>query len=314
MLTRREFTGQVGSCMAHLALVGLLTPRSALASWAPRRPVVAQEKFGRLEQIDASTWALISTPLTGDRTTLSNGGIVAGTNGVLAIEGFASQEGARWLAQRARELTGRWPTHVLSTHYHSDHIGGIAGYVDSSVAARPQFLVTPATRELTLAAQPADEARSEALRNSRALLGDESLDLGGRVMRISVMSGHTVSDLVVEDAERSIVFCGDLVWNAMVPNFVDAEPRALRSSAASLARGNGATYVPGHGGLAGPAAYATYVEMLDVLEAGARAAHGAGTSAKDAASAFRLPDSLGEWVLFSQSFFQRAFEAWYRVL
>ena len=46
----------------------------------------------------------------------------------------------------------------------------------------------------------------------------------------------------------------------------------------------------------------------------ARRAHEQGTSAADAAAAFTLPDSLGEWTLFNKQFFERAFEAWYRDL
>jgi len=316
MSDRRDFVRLTGGCMAHLALASALSPRSMLAAWAGRRgDVVAQEKFGRLERIDATTWALISTPLTGDRTTLSNGGIVAGRSGVLAIEGFVSPEGARWLALRARELTGRWPTHVVATHYHADHVNGIAGYVDPGGSSRPEFLVSPATRELALRPdQSADAARADALNSSRAVLDSEVLDLGDRLVYISNMRGHTASDLVVEDKDRAIVFCGDLVWNAMVPNYVDAEPRDLRFAVHALERSGSVTYVPGHGALAGNQEFARYSAMLDAIEAGARAAHSAGLSAQVAAESFRLPGSLGEWVLFNPSFFQRAFDAWYRVL
>ncbi len=302
--------------MAHLAIASALAPRSVRAAWAgPRGHVVAQEKFGRLERIDASTWALISTPLTGDRTTLSNGGIVAGRSGVLAIEGFVSPEGARWLALRARELTGRWPTHVVTTHYHADHVNGIAGYLDPDARTRPEFLASPRTRELALRPdQSADAARADALNSSRAVLDSDQLDLGDRVVHISNMSGHTASDLVIEDRDRAIVFCGDLVWNAMVPNYVDADPQALRSAVRGLERPGAVTYVPGHGALAKTPEFTTYALMLDAIEAGARAAHAAGRSAQEGAAAFGLPDSLGEWVLFNSSFFQRAFEAWYRVL
>ena len=41
--------------------------------------------------------------------TFSNGGLVAGRDGVLAVEGFASEEGSGWLAEEARRLTGRRP-------------------------------------------------------------------------------------------------------------------------------------------------------------------------------------------------------------
>jgi glyoxylase-like metal-dependent hydrolase (beta-lactamase superfamily II) len=46
----------------------------------------------------------------------------------LAIEGFNQPQGAEWLAGKARQLTGKWPTHVVLTHYHADHANGVAGY------------------------------------------------------------------------------------------------------------------------------------------------------------------------------------------
>ena len=70
-------------------------PHAARALWAnqPLGEVVAREPFGNLEKIADGVWAMISTPLNGDRTTLSNGGIIAGRNAVLAIEGFNQPAG-----------------------------------------------------------------------------------------------------------------------------------------------------------------------------------------------------------------------------
>jgi hypothetical protein len=116
-LTRRDFLAQSGSCAAHLALAAATMPRAARLLWAQSSydRVVAAEPFGNLEKVADGVWALISTPLSGDRTTLSNGGIIAGRNAVLAIEGFNQPQGAVWLAGKARELTGKWPTHVALT-------------------------------------------------------------------------------------------------------------------------------------------------------------------------------------------------------
>src|SRR5262245_6524165 len=120
--SRREFLAQSGSCAAHLALASLAMPPILRSRWASATVgrLVAQEKFARLEQIGPGVWALISTPLNKDFTTVSNGGIIAGKNGVLAIEGFMQPAGAAWLSTKAKELTGRLPTHVVVTHYHSD--------------------------------------------------------------------------------------------------------------------------------------------------------------------------------------------------
>ena len=316
-LSRREFLGHAGSCAAHLALAAAVLPASARALWAatPRGTLAAREPFGTLEKVADGVWALVSTPFGGDRTTLCNGGLVAGRDGVLAIEGFYQPAGAAWLAGKARELTGRWPTHVALTHYHADHVNGVAGYLGD--AGHPRVRATAATRDQAIARTlPADPSRTDALRDVVLLAPDESstLDLGGRAVRVIPRAGHTSSDLSLELDDPSVVFCGDLVWNAIFPNYVDAAPTRLRASARALRRDRQTVYVPGHGPLADAAALDRYYAMLDEVEAAARKAHAAGLTPADGAKAFSLPTSLGEWALFNPVFFERAFGAWYREL
>ena len=319
LIDRREFLARSGSCAAHLALAASFMPAAARAAWArPRGLVVAREPFGNLEKLTDGVWAMISTPLGGDRTTVSNGGIIAGRNAVLAIEGFQTPNGAQWLAGKAKELTGRWPTHVALTHYHSDHANGVAGYLTAS--DHPMVRSTARTRDLVIERNtPADPARAAAVQGATLLNGSDvsTLDLGGRTVRVVPRSGHTESDVSLELDDPSIVFCGDLLWNAMFPNFVDAMPSKLNASVHALRRERETLYVPGHGALAHAPEYDRYVAMLGEVEHAARAAHAAGTSATEAGNAFTLPASVGDWALFnpaSKAFYQRAFEAWYKEL
>jgi glyoxylase-like metal-dependent hydrolase (beta-lactamase superfamily II) len=316
-LSRRDFLAQSGSCAAHLALAAAVMPKAERMLWARHsyRPIVAAEPFGNLEKVSDGVWALISTPLSGDRTTLSNGGIITGRNAVLAIEGFNQPQGAAWLAGKARELTGKWPTHVALTHYHADHANGVAGYLGES--QHPSMRATDRTRALILERnRPADEARAAALRDAVILSPTDvaPLDLGGRTVRIVPRSGHTESDISLELEDPSIVFCGDLFWNGMFPNFVDAIPTKLAASVRAVRRTRDTIYVPGHGAIGKAAEYDRYVSMLDEVERGARQARAANISAADAGKDFHLPATLGEWIMFSPIFFQRAFEAWYKEL
>jgi glyoxylase-like metal-dependent hydrolase (beta-lactamase superfamily II) len=292
-------------------------PMASRRLWARNAygPVVAAEPFGNLEKVSDGVWALISTPLTGDRTTLSNGGIVAGKNAVLAIEGFNQPQGAAWLAGKARELTGRWPTHVALTHYHADHANGVAGYLSES--EHPSVRATERTRTLVLERnRPADDSRAAALHDAVMMSPTDtaSLDLGGRTVKIVPRVGHTESDVSFELDDPSIVFCGDLFWNAMFPNFVDAIPTKLAASVRALRRTRDTVYIPGHGAIGRVSDYDRYVSMLDEVERAARKARAANISAADVGKDFHLPASLGDWTMFSPVFFQRAFEAWYKEL
>jgi glyoxylase-like metal-dependent hydrolase (beta-lactamase superfamily II) len=316
-ISRREFVISSGSCAAHLALAASVMPLAARRAWARSSlgNVVAAEPFGNLERVADGVWALISTPLTGDRTTISNGGLIAGRNAVLAIEGFNQPQGAQWLASKARELTGRWPTHVAVTHYHADHANGVAGYL--SGADHPELRATKRTRDLVLERnQPADPARAAALDQAILINADQpsTLDLGGRVVHVIPRRGHTESDVSLELDDPSIVFCGDLFWNAMFPNYVDAIPTQLAQSVRALRRTRETVYVPGHGALGNQPAYDRYIAMIDEVERAARAAYERGATPADGAASFTLPASLGDWTLFSKAFYERAFAAWYKEL
>lgn len=314
---RRRFLVKSATCTAHLALAAAFMPVAARRLWAaePLGTVVAREPFGALEKIADGVWALVSTPLDGDRTTLSNGGLIAGRSGVLAVEGFGTPEGARWLAGKARELTGKWPTHVVITHHHGDHANGVAGYHDGHDCAVHS---TAVTRDIVLArdAQSPAPARDAAFKGAIVLspTAPTRLDLGGRAVTLVPRVGHTQSDVTVELDDPSIVFCGDLVWNAMFPNYVDTTPSQFAGAVQALKRASDTIYVPGHGALSQNADLDRYLAMLGEVERAARQAHAKGISAEDAGNAFVMPDSLGPWAMFNKVFYPRAFEAWYREL
>jgi glyoxylase-like metal-dependent hydrolase (beta-lactamase superfamily II) len=304
--SRREFLGQA-SCALHLGLMAAATPWWARRAWAAqeRFPVVASEPWGRLEHVADGVWALVSTPLE-DRSTLCNGGIVAGRSGVVLVESFATGNGARWMAEQAARLTGRAPTHVVLTHYHSDHTGGLAAVGGAKVST----LATGLTRDLTRHRNQG--APVELLADAVLLDGRRptEIDLGDRSLIVVPRRGHTDSDVSIEIPEAGTVFCGDLVWNGMFPNYVDATPSRLSREVRLLRAAGASTYVPGHGALAGAAALDDYLGLLDHVEEAARRAFERGMSADEAGAEYRLPAGLERWTLFSPGYFARALGAW----
>lgn len=315
---RRTFLRDSGACLAHLCVLSGFAPLGIGRAFAAttRSMTVAQEPWGRLERLEEGVWALVSTPLQ-DRTTLCNGGIVQGRSAVLAIESYARPEGAAWLARQARDVTGRWPDVIVLTHYHGDHSAGLSGYAVEG--ANPVVRSTQRTRELVQEQDARREGEKDTVKE-RMLAGATlldanaraTLDLGGRSVRIIPRTGHTASDVTIELDDPSIVFCGDLVWNRMFPNYVDATPSLLSRDVRALVRDQATTYVPGHGAIASNADLRNYIALLDDVEAAARRAHEAGSDAAAAAASYRIPESLGEWLMFSPRYFETAIAAWLR--
>jgi len=321
-LNRRRFVAASGSCASYLAAAAPLLSATAFRRWldVPRTPrLVAQEPFARIEEIGRGSFAVVSTPLEGDFTTVCNGGIIGGATGTVVVEAFATPAGAAWVARQARALTGRWPTHVVVTHYHGDHSAGPAGFrpadgqdADGQDGDPPLLRVTEVTRNRVLES-PSDESTLAAWADATVLSGDEpaEIDLGDRVVTVVPRSGHTASDLSVElDGGRGPVWCGDLVWNAMFPNYMDARPSTLSRSVRALQALPASVFVPGHGPLADSGAMTDFVTLIDSVEDAARDAARRGANAEAAARSFRPPGALGEWTLFGPTYYQRAIQAW----
>ncbi len=322
-VSRRDFLAWSGVCGAHLmwmSAAASLTGRPLFADETGEK-VVAKEPWGRVEELHDGIWAIVSTPLEKkDWTTLANGGIIAGKERVLVVESFARTEGASWAARQARELTGRWPTDVVITHYHGDHANGVAGFRQEG-RETPRIWTTAATRELLPQGGRNDgradaAARAEIYEAAGLLDGSESteIDLGGRKVHLHPRAGHTASDVTIEVEDPSVVFYGDLLWNRMFPNYRDTTPTVFASSIRAAMRERETVYVPGHGSLADEQDIERLLSVLSEIEAVARESFSREITASQAATGFRLPESLGEWTMFSDNYFEVAISAWHREL
>jgi glyoxylase-like metal-dependent hydrolase (beta-lactamase superfamily II) len=290
------------------------------ARGAQTSKIVAQEAWGRIEQLSEGVWAVVSTPLAdNDWTTLCNGGIIAGRDRVVAVEAYGREAGAKWVAERARELTGRWPTDVVVTHYHGDHANGLAGY--GTGEERPQVWLTAKTLDLIRRDDarrefPSGTERAEMLDGARILASGQSttLDLGGPTVTFHPRRGHTDSDVTIELKEPSVVFFGDLLWNRLFPNYRDTIPTAFSQSIRAGLRERETVYVPGHGPRPEPGELESYLGLIDEIEAVGRRSFEKGVSPDAAAAEFKLPESVRDWHLFNDSYFEVAIRAWHKEL
>lgn len=323
---RRNFLCNSASCGAHVLSLAMFAPSAmrnifAIQEKDDDKKVVAQEKWGRLEKVHEGVWALISTPFgkNGDFTTVCNGGIVQGETGVLVVEAFMQKKGAKWMAEHAKTLTGKWPTDIISTHYHADHSGGHLGFFPDDLAEKmqPRMWLTQATKDAAEKSFTARKMENNNFKNVQLVdaKNGATIDLGGRKVKVVPRSGHTSSDVTVEVVDPKIVFSGDLFFNRMFPNYVDAIPSRLNEYVNSLGDDDKETiYVPGHGPIADAAAVKKYKEFLSWVETQAKTAHKEKVEIEKASADFKLDEQFNDWLVWSPQNVKRAFAAWYREL
>lgn len=327
--SRRNFITAAGAAIGAAGMFGATARASNFPTFGK---VVDEQPFARIEEVGPGVWGVVSTPLKPDGSfnpaavaTLCNGGIIAGEDKVVAIDGSFRPEGSAWLAAQAQRLTGKPVTDVIVTHFHADHTGGLAGFQQG--AAGPEIIATATTNQLIFdryagARQTPDGAQfaRPAIRPvmPTRIITDETsiitMDLGGRTIRLHPLKGHTPSDLAIVVDDTPVIFAGDLVWAGLFHNYVDAIPSHLTTSVEHLLADPTRTIVTGHGAIANAGNLSSYLDLLRLVEEKARASFKAGKTPAEGAKDFTVPASLGTWQLFNPRYYETAFEAWRREL
>ncbi|MFT3889804.1 MAG: MBL fold metallo-hydrolase [Arachnia sp.] len=163
-----------------------------------------------------------------------NVGLVVGDDGALLVDtGNTAEQGAE-LRAAAEQHAGVPVTHVVLTHDHHDHVGGLDGV---RAAGDPVTVI--------------GHENVTSVELDRALVVAVSLNLGNqRVEIINFGDAHTNSDVVLFVPTTSTVFAGDLLEEGADPQ-VD-ETTSLGNWPTYLDGILGATsaatrFVPGHG-------------------------------------------------------------------
>ena len=252
-LNRREFL-----------VAGLVAP--VLAQIRPPAPLF-ERGFARVTRIADGVYATIADPTKGLQC-YSNGGVIAGRNAVLIVEGHFKPAGAELEIEVARTVSKAPVRGVVNTHYHLDHSFGNVGYARQGIpilahervgplmkeryvvvtAAERATRLAPWERRLADATDPVDrEHKSGDLRQMTWLLEaiekaslafpteplapadlPKQIDLGGLTAVIEFHPGHTATDLIIRVPERDVVFTGDLLFSRAYPVVTDADILAWR--------------------------------------------------------------------------------------
>jgi glyoxylase-like metal-dependent hydrolase (beta-lactamase superfamily II) len=269
-LDRREFlkSAAVGAFVAAHPrsaaelFSGFIPPRAQPAS----SPLV-DRGFAQVSKIADGIYATIANPLKGFECA-SNGGVIAGRDAVLIVEGHMRPAGAALELEVARMVSKAGIRGALDTHFHLDHTFGNAAYAEQRIPILAHERVAPLMKERYADLKSVDKAPLLAPYEKRlAQAADENekqhrqgdladwkrmyseidavtlafptehlasahlptrIDLGGLTAVIEFHPGHSPTDLIIRVPERNVVFTGDLLFDRIYPVALDADMLAWR--------------------------------------------------------------------------------------
>jgi uncharacterized sulfatase len=186
-----------------------------------------------------------------------NGGYIVNTayivtqDGVIVIDTGASRRFGEQQRAYIEKATGKKINRVYLTHHHPDHFLGNQAYADVPIYA------LPATQQ---GIQQQGENFSD---NMYRLIGDWMRDtkvtpptqaakagketVGGHVLELLGLQGHTPGDLAMFDHTTGVLFSGDLVFNNRAATTPNANIQQWLSALDTLLQLPFKVLVPGHG-------------------------------------------------------------------
>jgi len=203
----------------------------------------------------------------------SNNAIIVTRDGVVLVDSpHRPSDAIRW--RRTVECCGK-VAYLINTDHHIDHTMGnffLPGTVVSHELTRDRLLHDAPTQayidDLLEAIDPAGKMYMEgyAVRVPTVTYSSSlTLHLGGLDFELTHFRGHTMNSTLVHLPQQRIVFSGDLVCEAGLPAFIDADAFSWIEAVKHIEAMDVRTIVPGHGKVCGIAEAAAFRRQMEDL-------------------------------------------------
>ncbi len=144
-------------------------------------------------------------------------GFVSTDEGIVAIDAGTTDETVRAALQALRRVTSRPITHVILTHAHWDHIGGLGALLESNPRVIAQAAFADELRIVNSTGVPfkyffgtAGSGRRYDARPNHLVREPETLTVGGiRFVLYPARGGETADALLIHVPDRGVLFVGD---------------------------------------------------------------------------------------------------------
>ena len=246
---------------------------------APGRPQVQEVSAGvyAYVQPDGTWW-------------INNTGFLVGPQGVISIDSCSTQRRTRAYQDAIAAVTPAPVRTVVNTHHHGDHTFGNCMFPGAAIVAheraRAEAIAFGPPRDLVFWDGPdwGDLTLDPPFVTFTDEIAVHAGDLRAQVRYVGTPA-HTTNDSIIWIPDRSVLFCGDLIFNGGTPFLLMGSVVGAIDVLENVVRPLGAqTVVPGHGPVftgTGPLD-ATLDYLRFVLDVAVRT-HDAGVPALEAA-------------------------------
>ncbi len=230
---------------------------------------------------------------------INNTGFLVGERGVISIDTCSTVRRTRAYLDIIETVTAQPVRTVINTHHHGDHTFG------NFLMSGATIVGHEATRTSVLdwgapQAYPfwTEVEWGEVVLEPPFLTYADSVTVWVDELRADVRHvgtpAHTTNDSIVWLPERSVLYCGDLLFNGGTPFLVQGSVAGAVKVLENVLKPLGAqTIVPGHGPLAGPELIDDVLGYLRFVQASARGGRDAGLSPLETARELDLGPYAG---------------------
>lgn len=215
---------------------------------------------------------------------INNTGFLVGRRGVTSIDACSTERRTRDYLAAIATVTDRPVRTLVNTHHHGDHTHGNYLFSTATVVAHERTREELLSSGLPEPVGPWGEVEWGALELEPPFLTFRDRvtvwadDLACEVRHVAIPA-HTTNDSVVWIPDRSVLFCGDLLFNRGTPFVLMGSVAGSIDVLETVVRPLGAeVIVPGHGPVAGPGLVDEVLAYLRFVQDSAKEGLAAGLS------------------------------------
>lgn len=221
---------------------------------------------------------------------INNTGFLVGPQGVISIDSCSTRRRTQAYQDAIATVTAAPVRTVVNTHHHGDHTFGNCMFQAASIIAhqnaRTEAIAFGPPRDLPFWDCPdwGDLTLDPPFVTFADQIALHAGDLQAQVRYVGT-AAHTTNDSIVWIPERSVLFCGDLIFNGGTPFLLMGSVAGAIEVLENVIRPLGAqTIVPGHGPVFhGDEPIEATLDYLRFVADIAQRGHDAGLSPLDAA-------------------------------